>query len=225
MCFHMVPLLLASSSGNVVSLVEVRGSGDGPMKGGGLSAPLAWEVWEVLVSALKCLPIFIFSEFPQKGVTCGCWEWLSCWDIGTDSSCCGRRVEGAFPCHSRAPRAVFQKMTETKSECGSLLGNTDLWLNSWPILKCSHLSSALQCGIKFVCPFELLVALLISPICVQLAWNNWFSPQIFFPVFLHWFLHVSALFNTSYHACISFLLILLKYMLADGFRGNILGNF
>lgn len=63
-----------------VTGVEVRGSGDGPMEGDGLSAPLAWEVWEVLVPALKCLPISIVSEFPQKEVTGGCWEWLWCWD-------------------------------------------------------------------------------------------------------------------------------------------------
>lgn len=85
-------------------------------------------------------PISISSEFPQK-VTCGCWEWQ-------------RAGGGIPPPFQGLTKAVFQEMTKTKSECGSLLWNTDLWLNSWPILKCSHLSCAYNVGLNFLVPLS-----------------------------------------------------------------------
>jgi len=52
------------------------------------------------------------------------------------------------------------------------------------------------------------VALVIFTMNVQLGCSNYhFSLQNFFPVLLHWFLHVSGLFNTSYHAYGFFFLI------------------
>lgn len=72
-------------------------------------------------------PISISSEFPQK-VTCGCWEWLCCWDR---QLLLWKGAGGGIPPPFQGlTKAVFQEMTKTKSECGSLLWNTDLWLNS-----------------------------------------------------------------------------------------------
>lgn len=72
-----------------------------------------------------------------------------------------------------------------------------------------------------MCPFELLVALVIFTMNVHLGcWNYWFSHQNSFPLLLHCVLHVSGLFNTSYHAYVFFFLFFFfKYMLADSFKG------
>lgn len=51
--------------------VEVRGSGDGPMKDDGLSGPLAQEVWKV---CFEVPPSISISDFPQKDITCECCE-------------------------------------------------------------------------------------------------------------------------------------------------------